>query len=225
MARAMATRFAGTGSRPSSAWVMAALTLASCERLPPASDPPARRALPGSPLPADPIGSRAPEWQGLEWVQGGPLRLSELRGQVVLVRFWTDGCEYCSASAPVLRKLWEEDGPRGLQVVGLYHHKSPLPLDAEQVKAAAERLGFRFPVAIDRDWVNLERWWLAAGRRRFTSASFVLDRSGVVCFVHPGGAYCLEENADFPEGVREYRVLRAEVERLLLGLPEPFKKP
>ena len=35
---------------------------------------------------------RAPEFgDGLEWVNGGPLRLAALRGRVVLLDFWTYG--------------------------------------------------------------------------------------------------------------------------------------
>ncbi|HEX9149118.1 MAG TPA: redoxin domain-containing protein, partial [Thermoanaerobaculia bacterium] len=47
------------------------------------------------------IGVPAPDWGELTWVQGGPLSLSDLRGKVVLVRFFTDPeCPFCSATAP-----------------------------------------------------------------------------------------------------------------------------
>ena len=70
-------------------------------------------------------------------------------------------------------------------VVGFYHHKAATPLDPAQVKGAAEEFGFRFPVAVDAEWKTLKRWWLATGDRRWTSVSFLLDRRGVVRFVHP----------------------------------------
>ena len=43
-------------------------------------------------------------------------------------------------------------------VVGLYHHKSDAPLGPAAVKRSAEEFGFRFPVAIDRQWKTLKRW-------------------------------------------------------------------
>ena len=34
------------------------------------------------------IGTPAPELVGLRWLQGGPLTMAKLRGNVVLIRFW-----------------------------------------------------------------------------------------------------------------------------------------
>jgi hypothetical protein len=79
-------------------------------------------------------------------------------------------------------------------------------------------LGFEFPVAIDPESQNLRRWWLDAARREFTSVSFVIDPTGVVRFVHPGGALTLEEDERFPEARRDYAALRKAVEDVLEGL-------
>jgi hypothetical protein len=68
-------------------------------------------------------------------------------------------------------------------------------------------LGFRFPVAVDPGWKALKRWWLATGDRKWTSVSFLIDRGGVVRFVHPGGQYA--------KGDRDYGALKAKVEELL----------
>ncbi len=38
---------------------------------------------------AELIGTRAPGWETAEWLNGEPLRLEDLRGKVVLVRWWT----------------------------------------------------------------------------------------------------------------------------------------
>ena len=42
-------------------------------------------------------------------------------------------------------------------------------------------------VAIDPAWRTLDAWWLKDHRRRWTSVTFVLDRKGVIRFIHPGG--------------------------------------
>jgi peroxiredoxin len=174
-------------------------------------------ATPG--LPAEAVGTFAPEWRDLDWVQGGPLRLWDLQGKTVLVRWWTaDGCPFCAASAPALRKLAADFRERGLVVVGLYHNKVAAPLRKPDVAAAAKLLGFEFPVAIDPESQNLRRWWLDAARREFTSVSFVIDPTGVVRFVHPGGALTLEEDERFPEARRDYAALRKAVEDVLEGL-------
>ncbi len=136
------------------------------------------------------LGTRPPEWQFGEWLQTPPLTLAGLRGKVVLVRWWTGPeCPYCSASADSLNSLWKKDRDRGLVVIGMYHHKSPTPLTHEHVEAQIRRLGFEFPIGIDKDWTTLRRWWLDDQRRGWTSVTFLLDREGIIRHIHPGGAY------------------------------------
>jgi len=133
------------------------------------------------------VGKPAPAWD-LDWMGQPAVSLDSLRGHVVLVRWFTGGCPYCSATAPTLAALHDELAPRGLAVIGVYHHKSEEPLDPARVKALAESFHFRFPVAIDRGWHTLRNWWLE-DHKGWTSISFLIDRRGVVRFVHTGGSY------------------------------------
>lgn len=156
------------------------------------------------------IGTRPPEWQVSEWLQSPPLTIEGLRGKVVLARWWTGPqCPYCTASAEGLNALWKKDRDRGLVVIGMYHHKADSPLTHGHVEQQIQRLGFEFPVAVDSDWRTLRRWWLDAEPRGWTSVTFLLDREGRVCHVHPGGAY-------FP-GEPGYAALEAAVEKALGG--------
>ena len=97
---------------------------------------------------------RAPEWEGLEWLQGGPLDLGSLGAQhkAVLLRFWLTECPYCRRSAPALRELDRRYRDRGLLVVGLHHPKSERARDPAFVRQAAAELGFEFPLALDNEW-------------------------------------------------------------------------
>ena len=154
------------------------------------------------------LGREAPDWSGVVWLNSAPLRLPELAGKVVLIRWWTaPGCPYCRATAPALNEFHREFGNRGLQVIGFYHHKASGALDPEAVKAHAQKLGFEFPVAIDPGWRTLKEWWLSRGDENWTSVSFLLDRKGVVRFIHPGGQYV--------QGDRDYAALRGKIEELL----------
>ena len=136
------------------------------------------------------IGTRAKEWELSDWIGGEPRTLASLRGQVVLVRWWTaPDCPYCAASAEGLNELARKYAERGLVVIGVYHHKARTPLTREHVEAQAKRLGFGFPVAIDRDWKTLRHWWLDRTERGWTSVTFLIDREGVIRHIHPGGAY------------------------------------
>ncbi|MBI4226760.1 MAG: redoxin domain-containing protein [Candidatus Omnitrophica bacterium] len=140
------------------------------------------------------LGAPAPAWELVEWFNSRPLSLGQLKGQVVLVRWWTGPeCPYCAASAPHLVQWDEQYRRRGLAVVGIYHHKSPAPVTREHVAQLVERYGFRFPVAIDPEWRTLQRWWLDGSGQKWTSVSFLIDQEGIIRFIHPGGSYTDEE--------------------------------
>ncbi len=143
------------------------------------------------------IGLTPPAWHAERWVNSKPLSLEELRGKVVLVRWWTAGCPFCSASAPALRTFHKDYGPKGLVVVGLYHHKGDGPFDPAVYEATANKYGFTFPLAVDPDWKTLGSWMRDATGHAvetgFTSVTFLLDKHGVVRHVHPGGDYVAGE--------------------------------
>lgn len=160
------------------------------------------------PAPDPLIGTPAPDWTASHWLNSRPLRLEDLRGRLVLVRWWTaPGCRYCKSTAPALDEFHDRFADRGLTVIGLYHHKSAEPLDPEQVRRHADEFGFEFPVAIDDDWATLRRWWLDDGPRIFTSVSFLIDRQGIVRHIHPGGQYV--------KGDDEYAAMEGQIEQWL----------
>src|ERR1700722_3254438 len=107
------------------------------------------------------IGTKPPEWQVTNWFNGSRGKLADLRGKVVLVRWWTaPDCPYCRATAPALNEFYEKYHAQGLEVIGFYHHKSEEPLKVETVRKYADDFGFKFPVAIDTNWKTLHKWWL-----------------------------------------------------------------
>jgi peroxiredoxin len=204
-------------------WILAALTACGAAAAPaktPAPPPgesgpavPKSAAAPRAPRPIDDsltgvIDQPAPSWQVSQWFNSPPLALEQLRGKVVLVRWFTDpSCPFCSATAPTLRALHERYADRGLAVIGMYHHKEPTPLDPVEVEGWVKHYGYRFPVAIDKDWSTLRRWWLDGRARSYTSVSFLIDKAGVVRRVHLGGTIA-------PEG-DDIAAITGDVERLL----------
>ena len=85
-----------------------------------------------------------------------PLKLSELADKVVLIRWWTETCSFCSRSAPALNEFYETFKDKGLVVIGTYHPKPPGPRRQKVLEKAVKRLGFEFPIALDMDWENAE---------------------------------------------------------------------
>lgn len=141
-------------------------------------------------------------------MNSAPLRSADLAGKVILIRWWTaPECPYCKATAPALNEFHKKYSKQGLQVIGIYHHKSDTPLNIKKVKAKAQEYGFEFPIAVDPDWRTLQQWWLKENDRRWTSVSFLVDRKGMIRFVHPGGEYLA--------GDSDYKELKEKIEELL----------
>ena len=99
----------------------------------------------------------------MDWIGSEPLSVADLRGRVVLLRFWTDTCPFCRASAPALKQLDEEYRDRGLTVVGLHHGKPRgTAVERERVESIIDKWGWKFPVGLDASWAALDRYWLNA---------------------------------------------------------------
>ncbi len=169
---------------------------------------------------ADRVGLPAPPFAFDAWMNSEPLSLDRLRGRVVLVRWWTDTCPFCASSAPALRTLHKDYEAQGLTVVGVFHPKAGRddPLDLARVERVVAQRDFQFPIAVDWDWRNgtLRDWWLTGPDRPATSVTFLLDKQGVIRFIHPGMEY---HDRSGPKGhamcVDDMGRIRTEIERLL----------
>ncbi len=135
------------------------------------------------------LGHPAPAWTFTRWI-GPSLSLEGLRGKVVLIRWWTESCHFCAATLPEIEALRRAHANDGLVVIGVFHPKPPREVSDRKIVALAKRLGFFGPLAVDREWTTLERYWLADHpERSWTSVSFLVDRQGVIRWVHGGGEY------------------------------------
>jgi peroxiredoxin len=165
------------------------------------------------------LGQAVPEWPPkppTSWVQGGPLTLAGLRGKVVLLRFFMDDdCPYCRATAPSLNEFNDDFASSGLVVIGMYTPKPrPRAVTPDEVRGYVKSYGFTFPVALDADWGALHRLWLdRVPGAKFTSATLLIDRRGVLRHVQEGGAYA--KDAVDPQGRKDYQELRKAIAELL----------
>jgi thiol-disulfide isomerase/thioredoxin len=214
--------FAIVHARPASTFALAcSLVAIACGAAAEVSQPP-EDAPPAAPDDeGDRIGHPATPFEVEGWIVDGEpaapdaITLADLAGRVVVVRFWTDTCPYCRATAPALAELDRDFGPRGVVVLGLHHPKprpdpsTPIDLDAEsrRVAAIAEQMGLTFPIGLDRTWRTLDAWWLSHRSRAATSATFVLDRRGIIRWIHPGPEF-------HPGGPEDHAQCRADYARL-----------
>ncbi|MEM6997095.1 MAG: TlpA disulfide reductase family protein [Myxococcota bacterium] len=182
---------------------------------PAAAPPPATKPTPDAPAAAlglERIGTPAPPWD-VPFVGGAGPTLSSLRGRAVLLRFWTDTCPFCRATAPALVAIDDAFRDRNVTVVGMYHPKPRgTQRSAEDVGKVARDFGFVFPVGLDLQWAVLDAYWLSLPGRRYTSVSFVIDPAGIIQFVHPGPEFHPDGPADHEQCRRDYEAVTAALE-------------
>jgi glutathione peroxidase-family protein len=160
------------------------------------------------------LGKPAPEWAFTRWV-GPELTQEQLRGKVVLLRWWTVGCHFCESTLPEIESLRERYGKDGFVAIGVFHPKPPGPVKNAEVKRAAAKRGFHGPIAIDQDWDTLSRYWLAGNpERNWTSVSFLIDREGNVVWVHGGGEYHHTDDPKHARCDRQINELEAKLDEL-----------
>lgn len=180
-------------------------------------------AVPASRGGAELVGTAARGWDQLTWLNSPPLSIEGLRGKVVLVRFWTDTCPFCAASAPSIQKVHADYADEGLVVIGMYHPKPRGTVrELAAIESRAEQLGIEFPIAVDEQWKTLDDWWLGGtDERRATSVSFLIDRRGTIRYVHPGPVFHEGEQTHpgdedgHGQCHEDYAAVRAGVEALL----------
>ena len=127
----------------------------------------------------------APEITGTQqWFNtpgGRPLSLRSLRGEVVLIDFWTYSCINCIRTLPHLKAWDARYREAGLQVVGVHAPEFPFERDAGNVEHAIHRNGLRYPVVQDNDFAT----WNAYGNQ-FWPAKYLIDARGRVRYTHFG---------------------------------------
>ena len=134
--------------------------------------------------------SRAPS-RGSTPRTGQALRMDELRGQVVLIDFWTYTCINCIRTFPHLKAWDEEYRDDGLTIVGVHTPEFPFERDAGNVADAVEQNEIRYPVAQDNEFGT----WSAYGNQ-YWPAKYLIDAEGQVRYVHFGeGEYETTERA------------------------------
>lgn len=134
----------------------------------------------------------APDFGGATgWLQSPPLDLVALRGQVVLVDFWTYSCINCIRTFPHVQGWWDAYKDRGLVVVGVHTPEFRFERDAANVAAAAQKHGLTYPIAQDNDYGVWEAY-----HNRYWPAKYLVDAYGRVRYTHFGeGAYAETEDA------------------------------
>jgi peroxiredoxin len=92
-----------------------------------------------------PTRAAPPQFNG-STLDGRHLSMTEYRGSVIVLNFWTTSCLECRSEMPVLERLQREFSSRGLAIIGVNFRESPAT-----VQRYTKELGLTFPFVLDRD--------------------------------------------------------------------------
>ncbi|MES9814295.1 MAG: TlpA family protein disulfide reductase [Candidatus Thiodiazotropha sp.] len=108
--------------------------------------------------------------------EGVNIKLSELRGQVVMVNFWASWCGPCRQEMPLLQQLFDRYQSLGFSLLGV---------NVDEDRAAADKMLRDVPVSFpilydDRSKVSKQY------QVKAMPSTFMVDRDGRIRYLHKG---------------------------------------
>lgn len=124
---------------------------------------------------SDLAGRTAPDF-ALKSASGTNLRLSEYRGDVVMINFWATWCGPCRQEMPLLDELYNRYNRVGFSLLGVN-----IDDDAGRAMQMVDELGVSFPVLFDERKEVSKLYQVEA-----MPVTVLVDREGTVRHVHHG---------------------------------------
>lgn len=137
--------------------------------------------------------SPAPEISVISVSDGSVLKLSGLKGKVVLLNFWATWCPPCREEIPSMMKLNKAMTGRPFQMVAVSVDEGGKPA----IESFFKESGFQLPTYLDQDGKAAKAYGLTG-----VPESFIISKQGVVTKKIIGGlAWDSPEVASFLEGL------------------------
>jgi cytochrome c biogenesis protein CcmG/thiol:disulfide interchange protein DsbE len=135
--------------------------------------------------------SLAPEIEFITY-DGDLVRLSDFRGQGVVLNFWASWCGPCQLEAPLLVDAWQQEQDNGIAFIGLTHQ------DTEQgARQFIEQTGMDYPNGPDAG-----RTWARRYDVQGIPATFFIDKDGILVSQHRGMIVNPEQLAEQLDKIR-----------------------
>jgi thiol-disulfide isomerase/thioredoxin len=150
------------------------------------------------------VGRTAPPIEETQYLGPKPQALAALKGSPVLLFFWAHWCGDCKAEVPVIARLRQEFGPKGLVVIGPTQLYGYAAQGADAAPAAErsyiEAVRQKYYASLLDMPVPLSKQNFKSYGASTTPTLVVLNRAGQVALYHPGAM--------------TYEELRAAIERV-----------
>lgn len=115
-------------------------------------------------------GKKAPDFTLKDVLEGKEYALSQFKGKVVMLNFFTFFCGPCREEMPDLNKINNELKDKGLQTLGI-----ALSSDPTQIRFLVKQLGLEYPVLTGTDKVSQ-----AYGDVVVVPTTFIINRQGKI---------------------------------------------
>ncbi|HHH36527.1 MAG TPA: TlpA family protein disulfide reductase [Gammaproteobacteria bacterium] len=143
---------------------------------------------------AEEISGPAPDFT-LKSRSGENLKLSEFRGEVVMINFWASWCGPCRQEMPLLDQLYARYSPMGFTILGVNVEE-----DSAQAEKLLEEIPVSFPILFDSQNRVTEQYDVVA-----MPSTVMVDRDGNMRYLHLGymPGYEVDYEAQIKELIKE----------------------
>ncbi|MGA7685097.1 MAG: TlpA disulfide reductase family protein [Terriglobales bacterium] len=136
------------------------------------------------------VGRKAPAIEETQYLGPKPVALTALKGSPVLLFFWAHWCGDCKAEVPVIARLRQEFGPKGLVVIGPTQLYGYAAQGADAAPAAErsyiEAVRQKYYASLLDMPVPLSKQNFKSYGASTTPTLVVVNRAGQVATYHPG---------------------------------------
>ncbi|MEM7194433.1 MAG: redoxin family protein [Pseudomonadota bacterium] len=115
------------------------------------------------------------------WLGSAPLKMSNLRGKVVLIDFWTYGCWNCYRSFPWMNDLERRYKDQDFQIIGIHTPEFEHEKERDNVVKKIEEFELDHPTMMDNDF----GFWKRMGNR-YWPTYYLIDKKGLVRYFFIG---------------------------------------
>lgn len=140
----------------------------------------------------------APNFVGVtKWLNTDkPLSITDLRGKVVLVDFWTYTCINCIRTLPHVTSWYDKYNKDGFIVIGVHTPEFEFEHETSNVENAIKQYKIYYPVAQDNNYATWNNY-----NNQYWPAEYLIDANGII------------RREDFGEG--EYGQMEEAIQTLL----------
>lgn len=125
---------------------------------------------------------KAPEIVGIEkWLNGDAVKITDLKGKVILIDFWTYSCINCIRTLPYIKAWDEKYRDKGLVIIGVHSPEFAFEKNSANVEKAIKKFGIKYRVALDNEMQTWQNY-----KNQYWPAHYLINQEGDIVYTHFG---------------------------------------